>query len=328
MAGELWRNTYQIGKEITPGTGVAATRKMYYEVDGSRLQRDRTARAHKFATGTRDNVRAVTLGSSEVSGTLVVPLSSSEIIEKLLMTVDGGVSGVLGVAAYLWTFTPGESLDSATVEWDDGARVWKAAGVFGNSIKFSGNVKDKNQVEVEVFGMNMAASTLTGALTDREPNFIEGWETRMFIDGLGGTPGTTLIPGTLVNWEVELGNLLGRKYTAENTQDVTSITTGEIEVSATLTFEASSATALSEFNNWDAVNERLIRLDFGNNKVIAGAELEFVTLDVPGAWDAFDLGGSDEGTRTYELSLQYVYDVTNAFGLQIRAQNDRSAAWV
>lgn len=42
---------------------------------------------------------------------------------------------------------------------------------------------------------------------------------------------------------------------------------------------------------------------------------------------AFDLGGSDEGTRVYELGLQYVYDTTNTYGLQIRAQNARSTAW-
>jgi hypothetical protein len=59
----------------------------------------------------------------------------------------------------------------------------------------------------------------------------------------------------------------------------------------------------------------------------SGADKKFVTVDLPGAWNAVDLGQVDEQTRVYELGLQYVYDPTNAFGLQIRAQNARTAAW-
>lgn len=326
MAGELWRSTFQIGKETTPGTTVAATRKMYFEPD-SRLSRERTARPHRFATGTRDNVRAFTLGPTTVGGTVKMPLSASEIIELLLMAIKGGVTPTGAGTAKLWTFTPGTSLDAATLEWDDGARAWEAGGCLVNKLKFSGNVKDANMVEAEVFAMNMALASLTGSLTDRVPDFIEGWETKLFVDAYGGTPGSTQVTGTLINWDVEMDNKLGRKYFAANTLDAGGITVGEIEIKAKLTFEASPAAAATEFSNWDGVTERLVRLDFGNNEVIDGADKKFVTVDVPGAWDAFDLGGTDEGTRVYELGLQYVYDLTNAFGLQVRAQNARTAAF-
>lgn len=327
MAGEIWRSTFQIGKESEAGTTVAATRKMYFNPDSSRLSRERAARPHRFATGTRDNVRAFTLGPTAVGGTLTLPLSAGEIIELLLMGIAGGVTGVLQTAAYQWTFTPGNSLDAATIEWDDGARAWEAGGCYVNSLKFSGNVKEENTVEAEIFGLNMAQASLTGALTERTPDFIEGWETKLFVDALGDTPGTTQVTGTLINWEVEINNQLARKYFAANTQDVGALAFGELDIKAKLTFEAAAAAAATAFSDWDGVNEQLVRLDFGNNEQIAGSEYKFVTIDLPGAWDAFDLGGTDEGTRTYELGLQYVYDATNAFGLQIIAQNDRETAW-
>jgi hypothetical protein len=326
MAGELWRSTFQIGKETTPGTTVAATRRMYFEPD-SKLSRERAARPHRFATGTRDNVRAFTLGPTTVGGSLKLPLSASEIIELLLMGVKGGVTPTGAGTPKLWTFTPGTSLDPATIEWNDGARVWEAGGCYVNKLKIAGNVKEETSVEAELFGINLASSALTGSLTERTPDFIEGWETRLFVDDLGDTPGTTQVTGTLLNWEVEIDNQLGRKYFAANTLNVGAITSGELGIKAKLTFEASAAAAATEFSNWDGATERLVRLDFGNNEVIDGSDLKFVTVDVPGAWDAFDLGGSDEGTRTYELGLQYVYDPTNAFGLQIRAQNARATAW-
>lgn len=326
MAGELWRSTFQIGKETTPGTTVAATRRMYFGPD-SRLSRERAPRPHRFATASRDNVRAFTLGPTMVGGTLKLPLSASEIIELLLMGIKGGVTPTGAGAAKLWTFTPGTSLDAATLEWDDGARVWEAGGCYVNKLKISGNVKEETTVEAELFGINLAAATLTGSLAERIPDFIEGWETKLFIDALGDTPGTTQVTGTLINWEVEIDNQLGRKYFAANTLNVGAIVSGELGVKAKLTFEASAAAALTEFNNWDAATKRLARLDFGNNETISGVDKKFVTVDLPGAWESVDLGGTDEGTRVYELGLQYLYDTTNAFGLQIRAQNARATAW-
>ncbi len=325
MAGEIWRSQFQVGKETTAGTTVAATRKMYYTTDSS-LKRERSARPHRFATGTRDNVRAFTLGSLQVMGTLTQPLSASELIELLLMGVEGAVTPT-GAGPYVWTFNPGTSLTPATVEWYDGARGWEAGGCYVNSLKFSGSVSDENTVEAEIFGMNMELATITGALTSRTPDFIEGWETKLYIDAFGGTAGTTAVTGTLINWDVTINNQLGRKYFAANTQDLGALTIGELEISAKLTFEASSTTSATEFANWDAATERLIRLEFGQNEIISGADKKYVKIDIPGAWDAFDLGGSDEGTRTYELGLQYVYDPTNTYGLEITCQNSRATAW-
>lgn len=326
MSGELWRGYWQIGKETTPGTGVAATRRMYF-ADDSKLTREREPRPHRFATGSRDNVRAFTLGPIVAGGTLKMPLSASEIIELLLLGVKGSVTPAAGANGQLWTFTPGTTLDAATAEWYDGARAWEANGVYGNKIKFSGSVKGENTVESDIFAMALDSTTMTGSLAERTPDFIEGWETKLFIDTFGGTPGSTQVTGTLLNWDVEIDNQLGRKYFANNTLNLGAVTVGELMLTAKLTFEASAAAAATEFSNWNAATKRLVRLDFGNNELIGGSEYKFVTLDIPGAWDAIDLGGSEDNTRVYELSLQYVYDPTNAYGLQIRCQNARATAW-
>lgn len=327
MAGELWNQQFEIGKETTPNTTVAATRQMYFRPDDSRLSRERQGRAHKFATGDRSPVRAFTLGPTQVSGQLSMPMSASEIIEFLLMTIKGAVTPTGAGSAKLWTFTPGTSLESATVRWHDGARPWRAGGVRGNKLKIAGSVKDENIVTCEVMGMSMTQTALTGSLAARVPDFIEGWESKLYIDAYAATPGTTVIANELIAWDIEIDNGLKRKYWADNTNDAGAIVPDAIEVKAKLTFEAAASQALTEYNNWDAATKRLVRCEFGQNEVISGADKKFVTVDIPGAWDMVDLGGTDEGTRTYELGLQYVYDTTNTFGLQIRAQNARTAAW-
>lgn len=326
MAGELWRSYYQIGLESTPNTTVAATRRMYFNVDGSGFKRERAPRAHRFATASRDNVRALTLGSTEVSGTVAMPMSADEIIELLLMGINGSTTPT-GSSPYVWTFTPGTTLAPATIEEHDGARGWDVGGCYVDKLKISGSVSEGCTVEADIFGMSKTQATLTSGLGEATPTFIEGWETRLYVDDHEATPGTTQKTGTLLNWDITIENGLGRKYFAANTLDAGAITTGELSVSAKLTYEASSTEAASEYTNWDGETLRLVRLYFGGNELISGSDYLYVAIDLPGGWDAFDLTGSADGTRTYELGLQYVYDPTNAFGLQIIAQNDRSAAW-
>jgi hypothetical protein len=331
MTGELWRQQWEVGKEITPGTSVASTRLMYFD-EGSKLIRERTGRMHKFATGGRQNQLVQTNGPEMVSGQVSQPLSASEIIELLLMGVSSGVTPTRpdsggNPTVYLWAFTPGTALQAATVRHDDAARPWQGAGLYVDKLKISGNVREGNTVSADLFGFKMIQQALTGSLTPRTPDFIEGWETKFYIDALGATPGTTNIAGTLINWDIEIDNQLSRKFWADNVNAAEGIIPGEIKISAKLLFEASPSTSLTEYNDWDAVTNRLLRLEFGQNTTISGAYKKFVTLDLPGAWNAVDLSQSDEGTRAYEFTLDYLYDSTNTFGLQIRAQNARSAAW-
>lgn len=328
MAGELWRSTFQIGKEETAGSDVAATRKMYFNTDESRLSGVREPRVHRFATGTRGNARAYTQGPQVAGGTVVLPLSASEIIELLLIGIKGGVTPTGAGAAKLWTFAPDETaLESATVEWNDGARGLQLAGTRVSTLRIAGSANGPNTLTAELFGTDVAVEALTEDLPDRLPDFVEGWESKCYIDAHGGTPGGTAKSDLLINWDVTFNNNLGRKKWANNTSYYDAVVVGEIGVEATLTIEAAAAQAATEYANWIAETLRLVRLEFGQNDVIDGSDKRFVTVDIPGAWSAFDLGQVDEGTRAYQLSLSGIYDVSNDFGLQVRCQNARAAAW-
>jgi hypothetical protein len=329
MTGELWLAQLEIGKETTYGTAVAGTRKMY-GMDVS-FTRERDARPYQFMTGSRDNVRGMTLGPVSAGGSLDIPMSSDELLEALLCTIQGGVTPTTPGGATntrLWTYKPSSTLDSATLRYKDGAQVFIMSGVYGDSLSIEGSVGGDNKVSWGLFARDMVLGALTGSLTERLPTYMDGWQTKMYIDNFGAAPGTTVIAGTLINWKVNLSNNLDRKYTADNTLAANKVTQGLIDITADLTFEAVTATAATEFANWDAQTKRLVRLEFQDETAfIEGAFRRFVTVDIPGAWSAVDITGDDANTRTYQLSLQYVYDPTNAFGLQIRCQNARTAAY-
>ena len=328
MAGEIYRSTIQWGRETTAGTAVPATRKMYLREPV--LSIERTSAPYRVATGTRDNVRGMTTGPTMAGGSFSQIMSADEILETLSIGVSGSpviTTPATATTTRLHTYKPGP-LASATMEWDDGKRVWTGAGFRGNTITFTGDVNGENSVSVDLFGQDVIAGTLTGALAERTPSFIQGWQSRVYIEAFAGVPGTTVVPGFLRNFTVTLNNNLNRVYAAGNTLAANRVIDGELDVTASLTVDADSAQAITEFNNWAAGTDRMIRLEFQEERsFIETTFRRFVTIDIPGAWTAQNIGGSADGVRTYELSLQSIYQSTLAAMVQIRVQNARASAF-
>lgn len=330
MAGELWRQTAQYGVESVYGTAVAATRIGYFE--SVRLTDERDPRPHDFMTGTREQTRAFTQGPSMVSGQVSLPMSADELIELLLITINGSVTPTTpggGTLSRLWTFKPGNTLNSMTLEYDDGATARRGAGIYGDTLTIEGAANDTNMVTVGLFGKSRTANALTGSLASRTPTFIEGWESKIYIAAHGTAPGSApVLAGALTKWKVDIANGLGRKFTADNVNTTNKATIGKIAVTAELEFEAVATGISTEVANWEAVTGRIVRLEFGQNVTIETTLKKFVTVDLPGYWTTPDMTGEDANTRTYKFGLQAVYDPTSvAAMLQIIAQNARTAAW-
>jgi hypothetical protein len=132
----------------------------------------------------------------------------------------------------------------------------------------------------------------------------------------------------MLNWDVTIKNNMGRKYFADNTTATGAIVLGELMIQATLTLEG-NASAFAEYGNWDAGTKRLARIEIGNNGAVIGTSTNKakVWIDVPMAWTAVDLTPEDNGTKAYKLSGEYVYDVTNGFGVEITTFTARATAY-
>lgn len=326
--GEVWGVRAQIGKEVTPGTPVAATRIMYFREPV--LQDEGENMFHDFATGTREQVLEATATPTVVSGRVEQPLSADEALELLHLAVNGTPSILTPAGATNtrdWVFTPGTPA-AATLELDDGARAWRGTGVRCNTLRIAGNVREGNTLSSDLFGMDMAANALTGSLTTRQPTFFTGRETKIYIGAFGADPtGFTSTAGLLINWDINFAFNLGRKYTADNTLAASSLPVGVIGAEATFTFEAFNADALTQFTNHRNATKIAVRLEFGNNQTIETTFKKTVWVDLPGAWLSKDLGGTDEQTRTYEFRYRYVRDNTQAYAYRITCRNNRLTAF-
>lgn len=329
MAGELWRSVFAIGLESTPGTAVAATRKQYYMPD-SNLSISRDAHVHRYATGTRDNVRAYTNGPIQAGGSITIAASADESLELFSMGVSGSPvittpSGATNTR--LHTYKPAD-LASATLEWNDGKRVWQGAGMRINTLTVAGADNGDFTLAGDLFGTTVVSGTATTGLTDRTPTILEGWQSRIYVDAFTGTPGTTVVTGFMTNWSVSINNNLGRVYTSDNTLNANRVIAGELDITASITVDADSAQAITEFNNWSTAVGRMVRLEFQDETgFIEGAFRRFIRIDIPGNWTAVNLGASGDGIRHYELSFQSVYQSTLAAMVQVQVQCPRTQAF-
>lgn len=414
---------------------VAATRTVYAS-GAPTLTRVLPPHLQQVATGNRITQRNFRLGPAEVSGSITIPLSASEILPWLLIGIQGNVSPTTPTGATngrLYSFAGGgTTLDSATVEYDDGARAHRAYGVYVDSMTIAGSANGEATVTFTLFGAERAVNALTGALSARVPTITEGYETLVMLDAFGGTPGVTQIPSFLQAWSITYGNGLQRKYLANNRNRTDSVVISAMTLTAQLTVEASNARAATELTAWDAATKRLVGLRFGFNSVnaisgdtainevqtltmngtptggtvvmqalgqqfslayntssgaaqtainnalaalgsgysvgvtggpwpgtplvvtfsgteVAGRNVpmistvtnsltggstpnvtvvqttpgyeaaEGITLTIPGFWSAADIGQTDAGTAMYQLSMDYIYDPTNALAFAMTA---------
>lgn len=288
--GQLWSSGFQYGREIIAGAPVVATRKAYFELE-SALTVEQAANEHRFATGRPDNLLSVTPGPVTAGGTLSLPASSSELVELCECGVRGGVTPTTPAGSTnlrAWSFKPGGNLDSMTVEWDDGANVWQGAGARLNGITITGDASGTLMVSSDLFATDvipMPGGVLTPALTDRVPDFLEGWQARFFLGSFGSTfNALNYMPGLLRNWTINLAqNNLGRVRAADNTLATRRIVRGPFGATAQVTFDAYGAGAIAEFNNWRANTSRMMGFEFvGPTSGIEAGAAEVQTWTVTG----------------------------------------------
>lgn len=333
MAGEVWRQQLECAREASWGVtpAPASTRLLYPLMDGFSITNEREGRPKRMAVNSRANVRGFTSGPDLVGGTARIDMSPEELIEWLLITLQGGVTPttpVGGTLAKLWTFTPGgETLDSACLRYHDGAQIFLAQGCYGNSITFEGTASGESTATVELFAKTRSITTLTGGLAQRTPEYLEGWQCNLYIDEPAGVVGTTQVVA-LTAWTVTLGNNLTRKYFADSNRQLNKIPIGVLDATAQLTFEASEAATLTEYTRWDADTMRLVRLEFiGPADGIETGQRRFLQIDLPGHYMAPELSNEGEGTREYQFTLQARYDATSGYMARVRAQNARTSAF-
>ncbi len=337
MAGEIFLSQFRVGVEGTYGAAVVPTRKLYLGPD-SNLVPGGTNVIHELLAGTRSLNRASSPGVQEPSGSFSIPVESAEILELLSMGLDGSPiisTPATATSTRLHTHIGGvNALDSGTTQFMEGANPWQMAGTYVSDLRFTGapGPGGENMLAGSLFGRSLTQTPLTGTVTDRTPIPYGGWECALAIDNVTGADnygGTAIAAAESVTaWDIAVAeNNPGRVYTAANTRSAQAVVLGQFGATGSLTFLASGARALTEYNDFVAGTQKRIRLTLGNNTILEGALKAFVTIDVQVIWTEFDLAGEEGGVRTYTASFSYIHDSSNGFASRVRAQSARATAF-
>lgn len=331
MAGELWRERVLIGKETVEGVAVAATRIVY--VNEVSFEKSRESMPQSFATGTRDRVRARTQGSTEAGGSIQLPASADELMEWLEITFGAPSTTTPSGGATLTRqhrYRMANTIPTATLERNDGARIMRLLGARGSQMTIEGDVTGDNLFTFDLFATDRddAQDALTTGLTDRVPSVLQGWQTNVYLDDLGDTPGTTQVNDLLHSWSVTLNNNPEREYVARNSQAAFGVNLGEPEISASLNVRAASAAIAGELVKWAANTPVMLRLEFLGP--VDGIETGFrrsVWVDLPGYYASPDFNSDNAQARAYEFPLDYVYDPTLGSSIDVTLRNARLASF-
>lgn len=280
--GELVLRRIQAGIETTRGTAVAATKKIYGTLVPSRAQarrfpaEDRGSFTDKF----RGNPKLIEAGFALSHDMLFedAPLYAACYLNGAAASVGGAATG------WLWNIPPDvntDGLKTLTIEAGDETIAWQ--GAFGTldtsdwtlglddaiTVATAGFVKEwlpqqpsnpnntQGSSSYTAPGIPSTFTGFTGALSERVVESVMGWQSRLYLDAAGGTPGTTQLVGRFISAAFGVHNQNRRKYFGDGSAVFSKLGRGRRQIHCQITFEAIDTAQYQLFYNNSASVARI-----------------------------------------------------------------------
>lgn len=309
---------FQLGKESTAGTTVAATRQWYGQGSGE-VDIDDMLAMHRGNRGTRTNlVGASTKGVAVNIGYQ----SDSEMgcaYDELIYPfgqLDGGNAGVAGTSDYVWTIAPSQtganSQESYTIEVFDNTQEIEFGYCQAKDFTLSASMDGMTQLGINWFARQPVKSTKTSVAANtavRIPGYL--WAPK-FATAQSGLAGASETLNFLRDFSVTYQTGLIPRFYMDGlpyfNQSVEAL-----PMSATITLHVESlALAVSEFyDKKRAQTVSFLQLSTGARGPALGSstyacQLQFAVLYT----DVKPIASVDEGVNIYEITAETVYDPT------------------
>lgn len=317
MPGSQLFTHFQLGKESTAGTAVAATRQLYPDGTGHwGLDRMRT-RHDSGSRGTRTNVTHVT----QQGVSLRIPFRTAPDVgvafDELIYPfcqLKGGVTGSGADADKTWTFTPSQtganSQESFTIEVGDDTQNYEAAYCQASDWTLSAGVDDLTQLEMNWFGRTSTKSTKTSVSANdgvKIPGYL--WTVK-FATAQSGLDAASVQSNLLVGWSLNMQTgLVPRKYQDGNAYFSQTVEAAPLRGTLTMQVESTS-TAVSQFYDKAAADT----IDFIRLKATGpslGSSAYSAQIDMCVSYDDPEvIGAETEGVNLYNVTAHLMYDAT------------------
>lgn len=266
--------------------------------------------------------------------------STEATFEQLPYILSAGIKDVVSGAAdgagtskiydYPLSLTSANAVKAYTIEGYDDQQEEEAA--FGTVEAFELKLEAEKawMISSDWFCFRPGPSTKTSLATLPTVEDILTQKTKLYIDAVGGTIGTTQKTKTLLAANIKVRTGFVPYWTADGDLNFSDVKMGnEIgwEIEAAITFEH-DGTAVAEKAAFQAQTSRLLRLQAHGSAVgTPGTVYTYKTarLDLPGKWTKFSIIESKDGNDTVTGTFVSRYNVTAALGPSILVVNELSS---
>lgn len=322
----------QAAIEVTRGTDLACTRKVYAQITPSVV---RPLSAFRNTTGTFKGRRRPSYARTRASFTANDEATYQDLPWWMLLCLKGGVTGVGDSGspeAFTYTFTPtitSDDLASITLELGDVGNPYQSSQVMVNSwtlrMDSDNDAEPSWMLDLTLLGRDWSTTTFTAALSDRTTVPILARGTKLYIDDAGGTMGATQKTGTLISASITGNNNLTYKAFAEDTEYVAAnkVGRGEQTIDAQFTFEFDSDTEFAKFRS-TVPAQRKIRFEQSDATAIHTTVYPRMRIDLYGYWASWSRG-TRVNNLTATFGLQAFYDASATTDITVAIVNALSA---
>lgn len=216
--------------------------------------------------------------------------------------------------SYVFPTTTPNTLKTYTIEGGDNQQGEVMEYAFVDSFTLEGKGGESWMVSADWIGRQVAPQAFTVGATLPVVEEILFSKTKVYIDAVSGTFGTTQKTMTLLAATLNYKTGWIPKFTADGNLYFSFIQSTMPEVTLELTFEH-DGTSVAEKANWLAQTPRLIRLlAEGSTFTTAGTTYSKKTLsiDLAGKWEKFDPLDDQDGNDIYKATFRGRYDPTRA----------------
>lgn len=318
MAGRRSLRRIQIGRETVAGTAVAAT--AIWRGKGTILDTRSQERVSEDVgiIGGVDTVNQTMLG-----GTLAMtqtPASFEQFLHVLEASVKTATPSQDGAGTdYIYTYalptTSGNTIKTYTIQGGDDNEAERMAYCFVKDWSLQGSGRTTWSLAANWQGREVTLNAFTGALSLPALNYMNFGLSKLYIDVVGGTYGTTIKSSTLRGANIKFTSGVEPKDTADGRLDFSFIQGTDYGLTGQLEFEHDTIASANKVD-WRAMTARKLQIKIEGSTAFAtpGTTYSVPTciFNLPLRWSNFEKIGEANGNDIVTGSFFSAYNTTVA----------------
>jgi hypothetical protein len=336
----------QMGREVTPGTIVAAT--TVWRGEGT----IEDTRVIEFPVEDVGIIPILTRNYSPLLGAKLALSSTPATFEQLphifemaVKLTTGGTSDTTGGSGYTYTYimprtstefmyiapsTSGNPIKSYTIEGGDNNQAEVMNFSYVTDFELSFKSGEAVKISATLMGRQVALQAFTSSTITSIPTVFEILTSKgtIFVDSSTGTIGTTQITNEILSGSLKVKTGLVAIPTADGSLTFSFIKGTRPDVTLELTFEHSTF-AIAEKVFWRSGTARQYRLKFAGNALTStGASLygtKALVIDLCGMYEKFSALEDQDGDDTITATFKAAYNATANLFAKFVVINELSA---